>query len=175
MAKTSTQKNGITLKQWLPLIGLACAAFVFNMSEFMPVGLLTDIAASFSLTEAEAGIMISVYAWGVMILSMPLMVFATRFDFKRMLLAVVTVFSVGQFLSAFAPTYFFLVFGRIDKVDALLKRACNDGLSVLRACNPLVKIREYLTKAHAAETKPGNLNARVAERGVLHVCHMSSL
>lgn len=118
MAKTSTQKNGITLKQWLPLIGLACAAFVFNMSEFMPVGLLTDIAASFSLTEAEAGIMISVYAWGVMILSMPLMVFATRFDFKRMLLAVVTVFSVGQFLSAFAPTYFFLVFGRLIVASA---------------------------------------------------------
>jgi len=55
---------------------------------FMPIGLLTDIAASFSLTEAQAGIMISVYAWGVMLLSLPLMVFASRFEFKRMLLGV---------------------------------------------------------------------------------------
>ena len=53
-----TKQGGIALSQWLPLIGLACCAFVFNTSEFMPIGLLTDIAASFSLTEAQAGIMI---------------------------------------------------------------------------------------------------------------------
>ena len=101
---TQARQDGITLKQWLPLIGLTCCAFVFNTSEFMPIGLLTDIAASFSLTEAQAGIMISVYAWGVMLLSLPLMVFASRFEFKRMLLGVLAVFSLGQFLSAVAPT-----------------------------------------------------------------------
>lgn len=83
-----TKQGGIALRQWLPLIGLTCCAFVFNTSEFMPIGLLTDIAASFSLTESQAGIMISVYAWGVMLLSLPLMVFASRFEFKRMLLGV---------------------------------------------------------------------------------------
>ena len=51
---TQARQDGISLKQWLPLIGLACCAFVFNTSEFMPIGLLTDIAASFSLTEAQA-------------------------------------------------------------------------------------------------------------------------
>ena len=106
---TQARQDGISLKQWLPLIGLACCSFVFNTSEFMPIGLLTDIAASFSLTEAQAGIMISVYAWGVMLLSLPLMVFASRFEFKRMLLGVLAVFSLGQFLSAVAPTYPILV------------------------------------------------------------------
>lgn len=106
-------QDGITLRQWLPLIGLTCCAFVFNTSEFMPIGLLTDIAASFSLTEAQAGIMISVYAWGVMLLSLPLMVFASRFEFKRMLLGVLAVFSLGQFLSAVAPTYPILVCARL--------------------------------------------------------------
>ena len=100
---TQARQDGISLKQWLPLIGLACCAFVFNTSEFMPIGLLTDIAASFSLTEAQAGIMISVYAWGVMLLSLPLMVFASRFEFKRMLLGVLAVFSLGQFLSPCCP------------------------------------------------------------------------
>ena len=76
---SQARQDGITLRQWLPLVGLTCCAFVFNTSEFMPIGLLTDIAASFSLTEAQAGIMISVYAWGVMLLSLPLMVFASRF------------------------------------------------------------------------------------------------
>ncbi len=113
-APMTTSNNGsITLKQWLPLIGLTCCAFVFNTSEFMPIGLLTDIARSFSLTEAQAGIMISVYAWGVMILSLPLMVFASRFEYKRMLLGVVALFSLGQFLSAIAPTYPVLVCARL--------------------------------------------------------------
>ena len=110
---TQTRQDGISLKQWLPLIGLACCAFVFNTSEFMPIGLLTDIAASFSLTESQAGIMVSVYAWGVMLLSLPLMVFASRFEFKRMLLGVLAVFSLGQFLSAVAPTYPILVCARL--------------------------------------------------------------
>ena len=110
---TTSNNGSITLKQWLPLIGLTCCAFVFNTSEFMPIGLLTDIARSFSLTEAQAGIMISVYAWGVMILSLPLMVFASRFEYKRMLLGVVALFSLGQFLSAIAPTYPVLVCARL--------------------------------------------------------------
>ena len=46
---------GMTSKQWLPLIGLAFSAFMLNTSEFMPIGLLVDIAADFSMTEAEAG------------------------------------------------------------------------------------------------------------------------
>lgn len=110
---SQARQDGVTLRQWLPLVGLTCCAFVFNTSEFMPIGLLTDIAASFSLTEAQAGIMISVYAWGVMLLSLPLMVFASRFEFKRMLLGVLAVFSLGQFLSAVAPTYPILVCARL--------------------------------------------------------------
>lgn len=94
---SQARQDGITLRQWLPLVGLTCCAFVFNTSEFMPIGLLTDIATSFSLTEAQAGIMISVYAWGVMLLSLPLMVFASRFEFKRMLLGVLAVFSLASF------------------------------------------------------------------------------
>lgn len=106
-------KDNITIRQWLPLLGITCCAFVFNTSEFMPIGLLTDIASSFSLTEAQAGIMISVYAWGVMVLSLPLMVFASRFEYKRMLLGVVALFSVGQFLSAIAPSYLILIAARL--------------------------------------------------------------
>ena len=102
-------QRGITIRQWLPLIGLTCAAFIFNTSEFMPIGLLTDISASFHISEAATGVMISVYAWGVMLLSLPLMVFASRFDLRRLLLAVIALFACGQFLSAVAPTFPILV------------------------------------------------------------------
>lgn len=92
---------------------LALTAFVFNTSEFVPVGLLTSIASSFALTEATAGLMISIYAWGVTILSLPLMIFASRFDMRGLMLAVVTLFAVGQCASALAPSFALLVAARL--------------------------------------------------------------
>lgn len=79
----------------------------------MPIGLLTDISASFHISEAATGVIISVYAWGVMLLSLPLMVFASRFDLRRLLLAVIALFACGQFLSAVAPTFPILVLARL--------------------------------------------------------------
>ena len=52
-------------KDWLVLAGLAFSAFIMNTSEFMPIGLLVDIAAAFGMTEAGAGLIISLYAWAV--------------------------------------------------------------------------------------------------------------
>lgn len=42
----------MTLREWLPLVGITLSAFIFNTSEFMPIGLLTDIAMDFDITEA---------------------------------------------------------------------------------------------------------------------------
>ena len=56
---TEAKAPGMTARQWLPLIGITCSAFVLNTSEFMPIGLLTDIAGSFNISEATAGIMIT--------------------------------------------------------------------------------------------------------------------
>lgn len=98
---------------WFPLACLAVSAFIFNTSEFMPVGLLTDIAGSFSLTEARAGMMISIYAWAVMALSLPLMVAGSRLAPRRLLLLVIGVFLAGQVGSALAPSFPLLVAARL--------------------------------------------------------------
>ncbi|MGN0070212.1 MAG: MFS transporter [Atopobiaceae bacterium] len=111
--KATDAEAALTRRQVLALAGLVVAAFVFNTSEFMPVGLLSDIAASFALTDAQAGIMISVYAWGVAALSLPLMVGASRFGFRELLLAVIALFAAGQILSAVAMSYGFLIIARL--------------------------------------------------------------
>ncbi len=56
------EEQHMNLADLLPLLCLAFTAFIFNTSEFIPVGLLTDIASSFALTEAQTGMMISIYA-----------------------------------------------------------------------------------------------------------------
>ena len=98
---------------WLPLVGLAFAAFMFNTSEFMPVGLLTDIAGSFRLSEAQAGMMISIYAWAVMLLSLPLMMWSSRLPMRTLLLLVIGLFLAGQAAPAVAPTFPLLVAARL--------------------------------------------------------------
>ena len=98
---------------WMALIGLAFSAFVMNTSEFMPIGLLVDIAESFSMTEAEAGLIISLYAWAVALLSIPLMVLASRFNLKAVLLASIALFAAGQVASALAPSFSLLVGARL--------------------------------------------------------------
>lgn len=103
----------ITLKELLPLIGLTFSAFIFNTSEFMPIGLLTDIAADFQMSEAQTGSIITIYAWIVMLLSLPLMIWASKFEFRKLLLGTVAVFCVSHVFSAIATNYWSLLFSRI--------------------------------------------------------------
>ncbi len=103
----------MSLGTWLPLIGLTCSAFIFNTSEFVPIGLLTDIAADFSMSEAQAGMLISVYAWVVMLLSLPLMILASRMDLRRLMLCLIGAFSVFQVMSFLSVNYWMLMASRI--------------------------------------------------------------
>lgn len=86
--------------KWMPLILLTVAGFTFNTSEITPIGLLSDIAADFGVSEARAGLLISIYAWVVALLSLPLMLWCARMDFRKLLLII-----VGVFLSATSDRY----------------------------------------------------------------------
>lgn len=99
--------------RWLPLVGLTFAVFVFNTSEFMPIGLLTDIATDLHISDARAGLLISVYAWVVALMSLPLMIMASKVELKRLLLTVIGVFVVSHVASAFAEGYYTLMLSRI--------------------------------------------------------------
>ena len=103
----------MTMEEWMPLIGITVSAFIFNTSEFMPVGLLTDIADTFSLTEASAGMLITVYAWFVMLLSLPLMLVFCKTDLRKLLLGTLALFCGGQVLSCISTGYGMLMLSRI--------------------------------------------------------------
>ena len=105
------KKESFTI--WLPLIGLTFAVFVFNTSEFMPIGLLTDIATDLNISEARAGLLISIYAWVVAIMSLPLMIMVSKMELKRLLLSIIALFVVSHVASAFAEGYYTLMLSRI--------------------------------------------------------------
>ncbi|EGK61660.1 major facilitator family transporter [Centipeda periodontii DSM 2778] len=86
----------IPMRQYMALLGITIAAFIFNTSEFIPIALLIDISESFSMTEAATGQMITIYAWVVALLSLPLMLLTCRMELKRLLLMMVALFGLGQ-------------------------------------------------------------------------------
>ena len=110
--------NKLSLREWLPLIGITVSAFIFNTSEFMPVGLLTDIGATFGTSEGQTGLIISVYAWAVMLLSLPLMILGSRMAFRPLMLLVMGVFCIGQVLSAVSVSYGMLMCARLVVASA---------------------------------------------------------
>lgn len=97
----------------IPLVGITCAAFIFNTSEFVPIGLLTSISEDFSINEAKAGMLISVYAWVVMLLSLPLMLMVSRINLRKLLLWVMALFAAFQVMSFLSAGYEMLMVSRI--------------------------------------------------------------
>ena len=105
--------RAIPLKYVLPLLGLTVSAFIFNTSEFMPIGLLMDISQSFAMTESQTGIMITVYAWVVALLSLPLMLLVCQMEMRRLLLGTMGLFVLGQLASGLALNFPMLMAARI--------------------------------------------------------------
>jgi len=100
------------VRGWLPVISLAFAAFVFNTSEFAPVGLLKGIAGSFSMHIADTGLMITVYAWVVSLVSLPAIFIFSQTERRRLLIGVFILFVVSHVLSALAWNFTVLMISR---------------------------------------------------------------
>lgn len=99
--------------QYFRVILMGVSAFVVNTTEFVPVALLSDIAKDFSITTAETGLMLTLYAWVVAAMSLPLMLLTSRFERKRLLLALFVVFITSHVLSVFAWSFQVLLISRV--------------------------------------------------------------
>lgn len=113
MKITPKKRLAARLISWLPVITLACGTFVFNTSEFIPIGLLSAIASDFHLSEAGAGLLITIYAWVVALASLPLMLFFSQTELKRLMLGVFALFTLSHIASAFAVSFYTLMASRI--------------------------------------------------------------
>ncbi|WP_104721546.1 sugar transporter [Helicobacter mesocricetorum] len=98
---------------WLGVIAIAFAAFIFNTSEFIPIGLLSAIAKDFGVSQSQIGILISGYAFGVALMSLPLMLLFSKMELKKLLLGTMSLFVVSHILSSLAESYILLFISRM--------------------------------------------------------------
>lgn len=113
MTPMQKKRAYISFTSWLPVLSLTCAAFVFNTSEFIPIGLLSAIASDFSMSEAGAGMLITIYAWVVALASLPLMLSFSNAELRRLMLCVMALFVLSHALSSLATSYAMLMSSRI--------------------------------------------------------------
>ncbi|MES2032130.1 MAG: MFS transporter [Pseudomonadota bacterium] len=97
----------------LPILALAAASFGIGTTEFVIMGLLPDVARSLSVTIPQAGYLVSGYAMGVVI-GAPIVAMATTgIPRKTALLALMTLFTIGNLGCALAPDYWLLMLARV--------------------------------------------------------------
>ena len=86
-------------------LALAVGGFGLGTGEFAIMGLLPNMAQEFAVTPSQAGYVISAYALGVVIGAPVIALAAARMARRDLLLMLMGIFTVGNILSAIAPTF----------------------------------------------------------------------
>ena len=95
------------------LLVIAGAIFVNNTSEFLPTGLLPDIAAGLRVSESQVGLLVTAFAATVVVGTAPLTALTRRVSRKWLMVVTLAFFVVVNMLCALAPSYEWLLGARI--------------------------------------------------------------
>lgn len=101
------------MKSSAVLFALATGAFAIGTTEFTPMGLLPVIADGVAVDIPAAGMLVSAYAIGVMVGAPVMTLLFSRFGKRNALMALMVLFTVGNLLSAMAPSYTTLLLSRL--------------------------------------------------------------
>ncbi|PZR23114.1 MAG: MFS transporter [Citrobacter freundii] len=94
------------------VIPLALGGLGIGTTEFAIMGLLPDIAGSLNVSIAEAGILISAYALGVVVGAPLLIGYTVKQRPKRVLIWLMILFTIFNGLSIISPNYYFMMGAR---------------------------------------------------------------
>ncbi len=98
---------------WVGLITLAAAVFLSVTSEMLPTGLLPEMSRSLDVTESQIGLLVSWFAFTVVVTTAPVAIWTRRFPRHGLIIVVLVIFAVSNVLTAIAPTYELVVAARI--------------------------------------------------------------
>lgn len=94
------------------MLALALGGFGIGTTEFVTMGLLPDIASAMRVSEPTAGHAVSAYALGVVVGAPLIAALAARVPRKRLLVALMVAFTIGNAATVIAPTFYTLVIAR---------------------------------------------------------------
>ncbi|MFT0846132.1 MFS transporter [Actinomycetaceae bacterium L2_0104] len=97
----------------LVLAGFVLLVFCTGTAEYLVAGVLPQLAADLSVSIATAGQTVTAYALGVAIGGPIVTVLTARLPRKGLALALGVVFIAGTVLTVFAPTYAWVIVGRV--------------------------------------------------------------
>jgi len=97
----------------LALLALAAAAFAIGTTEFVVVGLLPTLAGDLGVSVSVAGTLVTGYAGGVAVGGVILSAVTARVPRRRLLVALMVVFSAGHLVMAAAPGFPVLLAARV--------------------------------------------------------------
>ncbi|MEO6200915.1 MAG: MFS transporter [Cryobacterium sp.] len=98
---------------WIGLLTLAVAVFLSITIEMLPTGLLPDMSAELGVSQPQIGILVSVFAFAVVLSSAPLMGLTRRWPRQPLLVVVLGILALTSLLTAIAPSYEVIVVTRV--------------------------------------------------------------
>lgn len=98
---------------WKPLVALAAAVFLSITIEMIPMGLLPEMSADLGVGEPLVGLLVSVFAFAVVVTSAPLTALTQRMPRRTLLTAVLVLLALTSIASALVPEYWMLVAVRV--------------------------------------------------------------
>jgi predicted MFS family arabinose efflux permease len=102
-----------TWQAWLAVLSVAAGTFVLVTSEFLPIGLLTPMAASLGISKGMAGLSVTIPGLVAAFSAPCLTLLAGRMDRRLLLLIMTVMICASNLIVAFASDVTMLLAGRV--------------------------------------------------------------
>ncbi len=104
-----TSSSRMPIQVWI----LTLSAFAIGTAEFVIAGILTQVAESLSITEGQAGHLITAYAMAIVIGGPILTLWLSRYDKRKVLIGLMVLFIAANLITAMSGNYTVLLISRI--------------------------------------------------------------
>lgn len=101
-----------SLRQWLSVFSVALGAFAFVTTEYLPVGILPQIARDMGITDGHAGLMVTIPGIIAAISAPTMMIGAGKVNRRLLLILLATLLVASNLISALAPDLNTMLIGR---------------------------------------------------------------
>ncbi|MBR9904088.1 MAG: MFS transporter, partial [Gammaproteobacteria bacterium] len=103
----------------LPILILALSGFVLVTTEFLIIGLIPPLSRDLGISTAQAGWLVSLFAFTVMVCGPFLTARLSHSDRKGLFVAILLIFAASNLVAAIAPNVWILAIARFVPALAL--------------------------------------------------------